>query len=119
MRRRTSNPPTFSWTRSAGAIAHGHACASTCSTCPRSCGRNRTRSIPTRTWPRNGAGRSASRTPRAEDLLELVRGRDFELIVAAVRGLLVGTPPLEYRRVAKPVPLHVVVFHLTHAFDPH
>src|SRR5437762_9208617 len=55
---------------------------------------------------------------RAEDLLELVRRRDLELVVAAVAGLFVRSPPLKDRRVAEPLPLHVVVLHLAHALDP-
>src|SRR5690242_14834462 len=54
---------------------------------------------------------------RAEDLLELVRSRDLELIVAAVFRLLVDPPPLERCRVAEAVALHVVVFHLADALD--
>ena len=62
--------PTCWSTRCAAAFAPGRASASTCSTCPTSCGRRRSRSIPTTTpndWRRQPTAR------RAEDLLELVR----------------------------------------------
>ena len=55
---------------------------------------------------------------RAEDLLELVRGRDLELIVAAVGRRLVRAPALKDRGVAEAIALHVVVLHLAHALDP-
>ena len=58
------------------------------------------------------------RRPGAEDLRELVRRRDLELIVAAVRRLLVEPPALEDRGVAEPRALHVVVLHLADALDP-
>src|SRR5262245_10982407 len=55
---------------------------------------------------------------RAEDALELVRRRDFELVVPAVGGWLVGTPALEDGGVPEARPLHVVVLDLADALDP-
>ena len=96
---------------------HGRASASTCSTCPTSSGPRRRRSIPT---PRQTTGpRSALRAGRPEDLLELVRRGDLELIVAAVERLPVRTPPQEHGRVAEAIALQVVVLDLAHALDPH
>src|SRR4029450_965254 len=60
-----------------------------------------------------------ARAARPEDLLELVRRRDLELIVAAVVRILVGTPAQEDRGVAKAIALKVVVLHLAHAVDPY
>jgi hypothetical protein len=54
---------------------------------------------------------------RTEDLLELVRSRDLELVIPAIDRRLVRTPPLKDRRVAEPIALHVVVLHLAHALD--
>ena len=54
---------------------------------------------------------------RAEHLLELVRGRDLELVVAAVDRPFVGTPTLEDGRVTESRALHVIVFHLADALD--
>ena len=82
-RPRTSSRPTSSSTRCAGASAPGRASASTCSTCP-SCGRRRSRSIPTTTCRTIGTASATAAARRAEDLRELVSGRDLELIVAAV-----------------------------------
>src|SRR4051812_30168547 len=80
-----------------------------------------------RTWPTSGPlrlaplaqGGAASAIPasRAKHLLELVRGRDLELVVAAVDRPLVGTPSREDGRVPKSRALHVIVFHLAYAFD--
>src|SRR5437762_10902305 len=53
----------------------------------------------------------------SEDLLELVRRRDFELIVTAVGGRLVGPPALKDRGVPESPPLHVIVFDLADALD--
>ena len=53
----------------------------------------------------------------AEDLRELPRRRDLELIVPAVRRWLVWTPALEVRAVAKPIALHVIVRDLGDALD--
>src|SRR6185437_14566925 len=55
---------------------------------------------------------------RAENLLELVSGRDLELVVAAIRRRLVRAPAHEHRRVAEAVALQVVVLHLAHALGP-
>ena len=64
-----------------------------------SCGRRRRRSIPDDT-PDDWSG-VTTLAGRAEDLLELVRRRDLELIVAAVARRLVGPPAQEDRRVAE------------------
>src|SRR5262249_2060798 len=69
------------------------------------------------TGPRPGPV-SAPRVHRAEDLLELVSRRDLELVVAAVAGQPVRTPPQEHRGVAKASALQVVVLHLAHPLDP-
>src|SRR5262249_3997656 len=106
---------TCSWTRCAGGFTPGRASASTCSTCPRRCGLHRNRSIRT-THRTTGPGSPAS--GRAEDLLELVRSRDLQLIVAAVLRLLVLTPPHKGRRMPEAVALHVVVLPFAHAIDP-
>src|SRR4051812_44345541 len=112
----TSNRRTSWSTRCAAGSARGRAFASTCSTCRSRRDRHRNRSIQTTTWT-TGA---ASPTPQrgAEDLLELVRSRNLELIVAAGARRLVQAPALKDRGVTEPVSLHVVVLHLTHAFDP-
>src|SRR5207237_5582692 len=52
---------------------------------------------------------AATRIARPEDTLELVGGRDLELVVAAVLRALVRTPAEELGGVAEPRPLHVVV----------
>src|ERR1700709_880167 len=84
--------------------------------CRRNCVRRRNLPIPTRTWDRNGAA-SAIPAGRAEHLLELVRSRDLELIVAAVARPLVEPPALKDRGVSKAIALHVVVFHFADALD--
>ena len=68
--------------------APGRASASTWSTSRRRSGRRRSRSIPTTTL--GEAGRTRIPRRRAEDALELVGGRDLELVVAAVPGGLSG-----------------------------
>src|SRR3954447_24489948 len=50
-----------------------------------------------------------TRSGRAEDEPQLVRGRLLELVVAAVLGALVGAPANERRRVPEPITLEVVV----------
>src|SRR6188768_401729 len=60
---------------------------------------------------------TSGRAARAEHLLELVRSRDFELVVAAVLGPFVGTPSEERRCVTEAIALHVIVFDLAHALD--
>src|SRR5690606_26503878 len=57
--------------------------------------------------------------PCAEHLLQLVRRRDLELVVAALGRLLVGTPPQKYSSVPEALALHVVVLDLAHALDAH
>src|SRR5436190_19440231 len=84
----------FSWIRCGAAFPRGTAYASTCSTFLR------------RSGP---AGR--------KHLLQLVRRSDFELIVAAVLGVLVGTPALEDRGMSEAIAFHVIVLHLAHALD--
>src|SRR5688572_809863 len=109
-----------SWTRCAGASTRGRASASTCNTCPNTCGRHRKRWIPTKSRAAGQLRRSSGgRLDRAEDLLELVRSRDLELIVPAVLRPLVRSPALEHRGVAKAIALHVVVFHFAHSFNTH
>src|SRR5262245_5092293 len=54
----------------------------------------------------------------AEDLLELVRRRDLELIVPTIGRSLVGSPALEDRRVPEAAALHVVVLHLADTLHP-
>src|SRR2546426_2049927 len=61
---------------------------------------------------------SAPEARRGKHLLELVGRRHFELVVAAIGGLLVRAPPEKDSRVAKPAALHVVVLDLTHSLDP-
>src|SRR5262245_14634586 len=53
----------------------------------------------------------------AEDQSQLVRGRLLELVVAAVRGGLVGAPALEGGRVADAVALEMVVRDLDHTLE--
>src|SRR5688572_15887754 len=53
----------------------------------------------------------------AEDLLELVSRRDFELIVAALLRRLIGSPALKHGRVSETIALQVVVLDLAHALD--
>src|SRR5262245_40253040 len=83
--------------------------------CRRTSGPIKNRSIPM-TCPTTGPG-SATPTGRGEDLLELVRSRDLELIVLAVGWSFVGAPALKDRGVAEAVPLHVVVLHLADALQ--
>src|SRR5688572_2666677 len=92
----------------------GRASGSTCSTYPKRSDRRRKRWI--QTTGRRTPGRS--RAPgRPENLLELVGRRDLELIVAAVDGPLVRTPPQENRRVTETITLEMIVLHLTDALD--
>src|SRR6185312_13649851 len=60
---------------------------------------------------------AASRPCGPENLLQRVRRRDLELIVAAVLRRLVETPAQEVRRVAEAIALQVVVLHLADALD--
>src|SRR5688572_30160419 len=80
--------------------------------CRKRSGRNRKRSIPTTT-----RGRASSHVD-PENLRELGGRSDLELVVAAVRRSLVGTPAEEDRRVPKATALQVVVLDLAHALDP-
>src|SRR3989442_1394050 len=80
-----------SWIKCGDAHRHGTAFESTCNTFPKSSG--------------------------PKHLLQLVGRRDFELIVAAVAGLFVGPPPLEYRRMPEPITLEVIVLHFCDALD--
>src|SRR5262245_10675075 len=54
---------------------------------------------------------------RAKNFLELVRGGDLELIVAALGGLFVEAPAEEDRGVPKAITLHVIVLDLAYTFD--
>src|SRR6185369_7210589 len=71
---------------------------------------------------RTCAGRSAACSGAArsgrEDLLQFVRLRDFELIVAAVLRLLVGPPAQEDRGMSEAIALHVVVLYFADTLDP-
>ena len=96
---RTSSRPTCSSIACAAASPPGRASASTWSTCPQAlrprAGAARSRRRRPNDWGATSAGRAA---PAAEDLRELVRRRDLELIVAAVaraacRGASAGRPP--------------------------
>src|SRR4030095_4733256 len=62
-------------------------------------------------------GRSENSCSRAKYLFQLERCRDLELIVSAVRGLLIGTPAQEDGCVPEASSLHVVVLDLAHALD--
>src|SRR5918999_1471300 len=62
------------------------------------------------------AGSGTARSGR-EDLIELIGGRDLELVVAAVTRLLVRAPAKESRGVAKAVTLQVVVLDLDDPLD--
>ena len=53
-----------------------------------------------------------------EDLRELVRSRNLELIVSTIARRLVRTPAQKDRRVSETRPLHVVVLDLADALDP-
>src|SRR5712691_1876569 len=55
---------------------------------------------------------------RTKDALQLVSGRDLELIVAAVLRSFVGTPAHEVRRMPESSALHVVVGDLDDALGP-
>src|SRR5262245_41354034 len=96
--------------RCVGGFTRGRGSASTCNTFPKANGRRRRRSIQTK-HPALSSG-------SAKDLLELVRGRDLELIVAAVCRLFVGTPALKDGGVTETRSLHVVVLDLADALDP-
>ena len=61
------------------------------------------------------AGQPKSRGP--ENLLQLVRRRDFELVVAAVARRLVRPPAQKVGRVTKAVALQVIVFDFAHPLD--
>src|SRR6266571_9346310 len=115
---RTSGPPTSWSTRCAGAPPPGRACASTSSTSPRACARRGSRSIPTSRPPSRAAGTATSLRRPSEDLGELGGRSDLELVVAAVRRPLVGTPAQEHGRMPEAGALQVVVLHLADALDP-
>src|SRR3954462_12402572 len=97
--RRISSRLTCSWTQCGGVRPPGRACASIFNMCLRRCIRRRTQ------------------LSRPEHLLELVSGRDLELIVAAVARRLVRPPPEERRRMPETIALQVVVLHFAHSFD--
>src|SRR5262245_15507939 len=106
--------PTCWSTRCGAAIAPGRECGSICSTSRRNCVPARSPWIPT---PSLMTGASGLSPPRAEDALQLISLRDLELVVPAVLGFLVRTPPQEHSAVSEPIALHVVVLHPAHTFD--
>src|SRR5205809_900802 len=65
-----------------------------------------------------GEFRAFSTRVVGEDARQLVRGRHFQLVVAAVLGALVESPANEVRGVPKARALHVVVTHLADALGP-
>ena len=67
---------------------------------------------------RGSAGSRLRSVARAEHALQLVGGRDLQLVVAAVARALVGTPAHELRGVAKARALHVIVGDLADALGP-
>src|SRR5688572_20979801 len=101
---------TSSSIRCAGGRPRGPACGSTCSTCRSSSGRRKS------IWNRLSK-RSAVGAARPENLLELVRRRNLELVVSAFVRRLVGPPPQKRRGVPEPVALQMVVLHLADALD--
>ena len=103
-RRSTSRRLTCSSMRCEDASGHGRGFASISSTSPTSSGLLRKRWIRTKTCTKH--------------LLELVGGRDLELIVAAVARFLVRPPAYEDRAMTEARPLHVVVLDLADALDP-
>src|SRR5688572_27882955 len=108
--------PTCSSTRCGGAFTPGRAFASTSNTCHQRCARLRSPWTRT-TLPITTSGSSPARGG-AENLLELVRSRDLELVVAAVVRRLVGPPAQKHRGVTKAIALQVVVLDLAHTLDP-
>src|SRR5439155_26165907 len=78
---------------------------------------NRLRGHAIRTRPQAAGVTSSLTIRRAEDLLELVGSRDFELIIAAVVRWLVRPPPQKQRRMAKAPSLQVVVLDLANPLD--
>src|SRR5687768_17292331 len=68
--------------------------------------------------PRRAPAGSGTARPGREDLVEVVGGRDLELIVATVGRLFVRAPAQERRHVTKAAALQMIVLHLTHALDP-
>ena len=70
---------------------------------------------PTREWREANCRVSLEKLASfREDRRELLRRHDFQLIECAIRGLFVGTPPAELRRVPKTRSLHVVVCDFDH-----
>src|SRR5512145_1431363 len=94
----------------AGGRRRGPGCGSTCSTCRWHSGRRKS------FWNRHSK-RSAVGAARPENLLELVRRRNLELVVSAFVCRLVGPPPQKRRGVPEPVALQMVVLHLADALD--
>src|SRR5215216_2160681 len=109
-------PLTCSSIPCAGDFARGRASVSISNMCLSACGPRRKRSTPTKR-PTSGVA-SATRARGTEDLLELVRGRDLELIVPAISRSLVRTPAQEDGGVTEPIALQVIVLDLTDSLDP-
>src|SRR5688500_18168146 len=107
---RYCSPRTYSSTQCAEGRRRGPGCGSTCSTCRLRSGR--LKSI----WNRRSR-RSAAGAARPENLLELVRRRNFELVVSAFVRRLVGPPPQKRRGVPEPIALQVVVLHFADPLD--
>src|SRR6266851_5312362 len=66
---------------------------------------------------RQTAARSGAFGADRKHLLQLVGRRDFELIVAAVGGLLVRSPALKDRRMPEAIALEMVVLHFGNPLD--
>src|SRR5262249_15273347 len=92
-----------------------HASASTFSTFPRISGPQPNPSIPT--MPQTSGAASTVIASGPEDLRELVRSRDLELIVAALAGRFVRAPPLKRRGVPEAAALHMIVLDFADPLD--
>src|SRR5262245_54579330 len=104
--RNFSSLPMCSWIRCAAGRQRGTVFGSTSNTFRKSSG------------PRPARRGPPARLPaRPEDLLQLVSRSDFELIVAAVAGFLVGAPALKDRSVSEAIAFHVIVLHFADALD--
>ena len=104
--------------RCAGDRRPGGASGSTCSTCPKRCGRRQPELPPIpNPWATLLRSRSRSIARCTENVGKLVSRSDLELIVAAVLRRLVVAPAQERRRVPEAIALHVVVLHFAHPLD--
>src|SRR5262249_51804415 len=71
--------------------------------------------IPTTTPPASGAPCIANlcnlwlKLPRLEDQLDFMRRHDLQLLIRAIRRLLITPPPPKLRCMPKPIALHVLV----------